>query len=56
MDSGANNDSCKEQVVSLEDIGINDAQWAAMTDEEKEAEMREIAFEHSDWGFTEINA
>ncbi len=56
LDSGANNDSCKDQVISLDDIGINDAQWAAMTDEEKEAAMREIAFDHSDWGFTEIDA
>lgn len=56
LDSGANHESCKEQIVSLEEIGISDAQWDAMTDDEKEAEMREVAFDSSDWGFTEIGA
>jgi hypothetical protein len=55
LDSGANHQSCREQVVALEDIGISDAQWDAMTEEEKEAEMRDVAFDGSDWGFTEID-
>lgn len=56
LDSGANADSRREQEFSLDDIGISDSEWEAMTDDEKEAEMREIAFDHSDWGFAEIAA
>ncbi len=56
LDSGANNDSCHEQTVSLDDIGISDDEWAAMSEDEREQEMREIAFEASDWGFIEIDA
>lgn len=54
LDSGANHDSCLEQVVSLDDLGISDEKWCSMSEDEREKEMREVAFERSDWGFTEI--
>lgn len=56
LDSGANHDSCREEVVSLDDLGISDAGWAAMSEDDKEAAMREVAFYRSYWGFTEIDA
>jgi hypothetical protein len=54
LDSGANSDSCYEQEVFLDDLGISEEKWDAMTADEKEAEMREVAFNQSDWGFREI--
>ena len=56
LDSGANNDSRREQEFSLDDIGLSDDEWERMTPDEKESEMREVAFDHSDWGFAEIDA
>lgn len=56
LDSGANHDSCREEVVSLADLGISDAEWAAMSEDDRETAMRQVAFERSDWGFTEIDA
>ncbi len=56
LDSGANIHSCYKQVIDLEEIGISDEQWGSMTDEQKESEMREIAFENSDWGFCEVDS
>jgi hypothetical protein len=54
LDSGANIHSCRSQVIDLEDIGISDEEWAAMPEEKRAEEMRQIAFEQSDWGFTEV--
>lgn len=54
LDSGANNSSCNKQEVSLDDLGISEEKWDAMTADEKEAEMRDVAFNQSDWGFREI--
>lgn len=56
LDSGANHDSCREQIISLTDLNISDEQWDSMGEEDRENEMREIAFEHSDWGFCEIDS
>ncbi len=56
LDSGANIHSCRKQIVDLADIGVTDDGWDAMTDDQKEAEMREIAFEQSDWGFCEVDS
>ena len=54
LDSGANHDSCRKIEVSLDDLGIIDEEWEIMSEDEQEKEMREIAFERSDWGFCEI--
>lgn len=54
LDSGANHQSSYKIIVDLDQLGITEEQWEAMSDDEKEGEMREVAFERADWGFTEI--
>ena len=54
LDSGANIHSSYKQVVSLEDVGFTSKEWDAMAEKEQEEFMREIAFERSDWGYSEI--
>ena len=56
LDSGANIHSSYEQVISLDDIGYDDESWDDLSEDEKESEMREVAFERSDWGFVEIES
>ncbi len=54
LDSGANIHSKYQKTVSLDDLGLDDETWDAMTDEEKDDFMREEAFSRSDWGYREI--
>jgi hypothetical protein len=54
LDSGANAQSCYEQVLSLSDIGLTDDEWVKMTEREQDDIMREEAFSKSDWGYTEL--
>lgn len=54
LDSGANAHSCKKETVSLDDLGISDSEWDEMTEDERDAVMREVAFDRSDWGYTEL--
>lgn len=54
LDSGANAFSKREEIVSLGDIGISSEQWDAMSEDERDEVMRDIAFERSDWGYSEI--
>lgn len=53
LDSGANIHSCFKQTVDLDDLGYPEEEWAEMSDEEKDDAMRDIAFERSDWGWSE---
>ncbi len=53
LDSGANIHSCRKQVVSLDEIGYSEEEWDEMDDEQKDEVMREIAFQNSEWGWTE---
>lgn len=54
LDSGANHASCNRQVLSLDDIGLSQEEWDSMDEEEKEQNMRDIAFETIDWGWKEV--
>lgn len=54
LNSGANIHSKYETTTTLEDLGIEDDEWDAMPEAEKEEAMREIAFGRSEWGFEEI--
>ena len=54
LDSGANNQSNYMQEVTLEEIGYTGAEWDVLEDDEREAVMRELAFERSDWGYAEV--
>lgn len=53
LDSGANCQSCYEQEVSLEDLGLSSEEFDEMSDEEKDSLFREIAWDRMDWGWTE---
>jgi hypothetical protein len=54
MNSGANIHSCYSQEIELSQLGIADADWDLMTDDEKEECMKDVAWERVDWGFREI--
>jgi len=53
LDSGANAHSCYEQIVDLEDFGL-EQDWDDLSPEHQEEVMKEVAFECSEWGFSEI--
>ena len=53
-DSGANIHSKFEVVTSLDELGLTEAEWDGMTEDEREETMREVAFQRSDWGYAEI--
>ena len=53
-DSGANAQSCRKQTIYLEDIGVSDQEWDAMSEDEKDELMKDVAFDRLDWGYSEI--
>ena len=53
--SGANIHSCRKEILDLEkDYGINDEEWAEMSDDEKYNMAEEWAFERLEIGYKEI--
>ena len=55
LDSGANIHSCYERIIDLEnDLGINESEWAELSEYDKDYMMKEFAFESSEWGYYEI--
>jgi len=54
LDSGANINSTYRTEVELDDIGVSSEEWDAMSDDEKDEVMRPIAFDRSDWGYSEV--
>ena len=54
LDSGANIHSRREQTIDLADIGIEDSEWDEMTEQEKDEAMKDVAFDHADWGYKEL--
>ena len=53
LDSGANIHSKYETEIDLDTLGITSEDWDNMSEPEKDKVMREIAFESSEWGYTE---
>ena len=54
-DSGANSQSKREEVLSLEeDMGITEAEWAGMDEKQRDEAVKEFAFAQLDWGYVEI--
>jgi len=53
MDSGANIHSCNRGEITLDELGITDDEWNAMSEKEREEVMRDVAFMQVDWGFSE---
>lgn len=54
LDSGANAESCFKDMVSLNDLNISSEEWDAMTEDDRDRQMREVAWGRSDWGYSEI--
>jgi len=54
LDSGANIHSKREITISLDDIGISKDEWNDMEECDRDEVMKDIAFDHSDWGYYEI--
>lgn len=53
LDSGANIASTYETTVSLEDLGCSEEEFEAMSDSEKDAMFKDVAWERMDWGWRE---
>ncbi len=51
LDSGANIHSKREGETTTDELGVTDDEWDAMSDDEREALVKECAFEQSEWGF-----
>lgn len=52
--SGANAFSEHVQELDLEDLGLSDNDWNAMSEEQKDDFIRPIAWDRMDWGYHEI--
>lgn len=53
LDSGANIHSCNRGSITLNELGLTDEEWEAMPGKDKDNLLRELAFEGSDWGWSE---
>jgi hypothetical protein len=51
-DSGANAFSNKKGEITLEEMGITEAEWEAMTENERDDLMRDVACDRLDWGYS----
>lgn len=50
-DSGANIHSCREGTTTLDELGLTEEEWHAMSDEDRDNLMRDIALDRLDWGY-----
>jgi hypothetical protein len=51
-DSGANIHSCRKGTTTLDELGLTEEEWHAMSDEDRENLMRDIALDRLDWGYS----
>ncbi|ELH4305366.1 hypothetical protein Q9865_004035 [Salmonella enterica] len=57
LDSGANQCSSYEQEIDIEeDLNITSDEWDALSEEEKDEVMKEVAWDRMEWGFAEIES
>ncbi|EOC1313781.1 hypothetical protein ACI09C_002843 [Cronobacter turicensis] len=55
LDSGANHNSSYEQEIDIEeDLNITSDEWHALSEEERDEVMRDVAWDRMEWGFEEI--
>ena len=54
LDSGANIHSKRTTTVDTEDLGFTDFEWNELSEDAKYEIIKDVAFEHADWGFKEI--
>ena len=50
-DSGANIHSMRKGKTTLDELGMTEAEWLALTDDERDDMMRDIACDRLDWGY-----
>jgi hypothetical protein len=50
-DSGANIHSKYEDETTLEELGLSEAEWLALTETQRDEIMKEYAFGRLDWGY-----
>lgn len=50
--SGANIHSCRKGTTTLDELGLTEEEWHAMSDEDRENLMRDIALDRLDWGYS----
>ncbi len=53
-DSGANARSKREEIISLEDIGLTKEEWDKMDGKQRDDAVKEVAFAQLDWGYVEV--
>ena len=51
-DSGANMHSCRKGTTTLDELGLTEEEWHAMSDEDRDNLMRDIALDRLDWGYS----
>lgn len=51
-DSGANIHSCRKGTTTLDELGLTEEEWHAMSDEDRDNLMRDIALDRLDWGYS----
>jgi len=50
-DSGANIHSCRKGTTTLDELGLTEEEWHAMSDEDRENLMQDIALDRLNWGY-----
>lgn len=50
-DSGANMHSCRKGTTTLDELGLTEEEWHAMSDEDRENLMQDIALDRLNWGY-----
>lgn len=51
-DSGANAFSCREGIITLDQLQLTEQEWQNMNDDQKDDLMRDVACDRLDWGYT----
>ena len=54
LDSGANIHSCRTTTFDTSEFGLTDEEWRELSEDEKEAMAKEVAFDRSNWGYAEV--
>ncbi len=52
--SGANAFSCRKEVFTIDDLGMSEQQWDALSDDEKYAQAEEWANDRLEIGWKEL--
>lgn len=50
--SGANIHSCRKGTTTLDELGLTEEEWHAMSDGDRDNLMRDIALDRLDWGYS----